>query len=315
MRRTFTSTNLVVPLVLLLLGTVFQSAITDGYDRAKSLFKDEEPPLYVSPSREPRTLDSPEPSASTLDPVQSGKEAPSPGPSATGAATVAGDGGNRQPAAREPDIAQGRYADGCPWDFWVVRTPPSELTVPPVVNGSPRLSYKDAADPDETRLRLSIQPRDSRPLVVEKVWIKIVDRKPVPGARQASLVALRGCPAHIPPLEVKGQASLDGGGDSVPVQTTGSQVFPQELRGAQTFHVALTVETRTCDCTWVPVVEWTLNGQTRQTPVRSDGAEFRTIPSQGYWRYTWKPRWVKGENGAMTKEWEKAPYAAEATGG
>ncbi|MFI6876106.1 hypothetical protein ACIBL6_22020 [Streptomyces sp. NPDC050400] len=284
--RNFVTTAIIAPVVvsLIVLG------LTGGFSWIGDQFKAKKPPVYVSGSRSPRVA------------VSTGPPKAQPSGSVwttppTGAPSAPG-----QSEAEAQGIRYLRSGYLCPWEAWVVTRPPSELEELPVLEDGtpdPRLvNDKTAGDPSATHLGIDIQPVDNRPLQVKELRIKVLERKAAPSADRATLVGLRNGQCGGGPEELLAYADLDGGADFATVRFAGGSRLPQELVGGRSLHIDLAVETRTCDCVWVPEIVWSKDGETKTTEFRIDGKEFRTIATLGLERRAWKQdlntrRWTR----------------------
>ncbi|MCD9195103.1 hypothetical protein [Streptomyces albireticuli] len=310
------STVVIGPIVVAVVGAVIGLAVTGGFSWVVDAVKGEDgpPPIYVSGSRSPRTVESRGPDPGT---TASGTAAPgTAGPSASGAAmsgpTAAPSADEEHARSKGLDVQRPLYL--CPWDARVVRTPPAELVEPPVRDrelDTSRVSSRNAGDPDRTTLTLHIQPEGSRPLVIREVRIKVIAREPVPAAGEATVLGLQAAGCGGEEETVTARADLDGGGRYARVVPTGELSFPVEITGGRTLAVDLTVATRRCDCSWVPEIVWAKDGEVRTTPwFDKGGLPFRTIPSAGYRRVAWKLLYANdvGNPGLTEDKWVPVPF-------
>ncbi|MFD5553718.1 hypothetical protein ACFWIA_07740 [Streptomyces sp. NPDC127068] len=179
----------------------------------------------------------------------------------------------------------------CPWEAWVVNRAPGDLgTVPAREDGSPDpevINDETAGDPGRTRFTIDIQPVDDRPLQIKELRIKVLERKAAPAADVATLVGLQvgGCGEN--PTTLKARADLDGGADFATVRFEGKGL-PQELVEGKGLSIGVTVETRACDCRWVPEIVWAKDGEVKETEFRIGGKDFRTLATDGLQRRAWK---------------------------
>ncbi|MGX2994942.1 hypothetical protein JNUCC64_11685 [Streptomyces sp. JNUCC 64] len=278
--RDFTSTYIVAPVVVLVLGIGIVAAFSWIGER----FDDEKPPLYVSGSHSPRNAvttrpGTPQPSASRETPAA--PDAPSRSASAERV---------DQSEAAEEGVQQFRGVYLCPWAAWVVARPPEDFSgAPGLEDGSPDpevINADTAGDPGVTHFVIDVQPVDDRPVQIKGLRIKVLERNPAPAADEATLVGLQtgGCGA---PEKADARADLDGGADFATVRFEG-EGLPRELTGGKSLSIGVTVETRTCDCRWVPEIVWAKDGEVKETEFRIDGEDFRTIATDGLPRRAWK---------------------------
>ncbi|MEU7103979.1 hypothetical protein ACFQ2B_34640 [Streptomyces stramineus] len=302
------ATTVIAPVVVAAAAAAIGLAITGGFSWVTGEVKGEEPPLYVSGSRAPRTVESPA-AAPSVNPPAAGEARAGSSPAPTGSHTPAD-----QEGARSEGVNVGRHMYQCPWNVWVVKTPPGELVNPPVKGrevDSSLVSSRNAGDPDKTLLTLTLQPQGSRPLVVKEIRIRVVKRHPVPPPGQATVLGLltAGCGGGL--ATVRAHADLDGGGQYARVVTTGGTAsIPWEITGGRTLEVDLTVSTRGCDCSWVPEIVWAKDGEVHTTQWLDDGLPFRTIPSAGYRRTAWKLHYADdpGDPGFSQDTWLPVPF-------
>lgn len=190
--HSFMATTVIAPIVVAAVAAAVGLGFTGGFSWVADMVKGEDPPIYVSGSRSPRTVESPRASPSPGN--VSAVEGPGTGTSSASVApSTSTDSVSPETAQAEGLNATRTQAYLCPWDVWVVKTRPSALVDPPVSGrevDSALVSYQSAGDPDETALYLSIQPQGSRPLVVKEVRIKVVERNPVPAPDEATVLGL-----------------------------------------------------------------------------------------------------------------------------
>ncbi|MEV5886719.1 hypothetical protein AB0L74_29215 [Streptomyces sp. NPDC052020] len=283
----FTATAIIAPVVVSVIGL----GIAGGFSWISDQFKEEKPPLYVSGSRSPRFAVSTKPGVQPSTSISS--PAPVSPPPAHGipSSSVTGRQAD-QSEAEAQGIQSLRNGYLCPWEAWVVNKPPSEFSNIPVLkdgNPDPEIINDDTAgDPTSTHLSIDIQPVDNRPLQVKELKIKILERKPAPTADEATLVGLQNGQCGGGPVELRAYADLDGGADFATVRFKGKEALPQELVGGRTLNIDLTVETRTCDCVWIPEIVWSKDGEVKTTEFRVNGKNFRTIASIGLERRAWQ---------------------------
>lgn len=299
------ATTVVAPIVVAVIAGALGLGVTGGFSWLAEKLAGEERPVHVSGTRLPRTVQSPEATPSGWVAKDAGGGSPSPS-----AAPSPSSNSVDQDAARSEGLSAGRGMYECPWDAWVVKTPPSELVDPPVsgreVNRS-LVSYRNAGDPDRTVLYLSIQPAGDRPLVVKEVRVKVIKRNPLPRTGEATVLGLltAGCGGAVD--EVEAHADLDGGGQYArAVLTGGTASLPWEITGGRTLDVKLTVSTQQCDCTWVPEITWVKDGEVHTTQWLEGDVPFRTIPSAGYRRSAWELKY-EGEPGFKEDTWLPIP--------
>ncbi|MEV8553824.1 hypothetical protein AB0L04_28935 [Streptomyces glaucescens] len=299
------ATTVIAPIVVAVVAGAVGLGVTGGFSWLAEKFEGEKQPIHVSGTRSPRVIQSP-----TAAPSTPAGEAGS-GSSATPATPSPSNDPVDQDAALGEGLNVGRSAYECPWDVWVVKTPPSELVDPPVsgreVNRS-LVSYRNAGDPDRTVLSMLIQPEDDRPLVIKEVRVKVIERKQPPGMDEATVLGLltAGCGGGVD--QVRAHADLDGGGQYARVVlTSGTATLPWEITDGRMLEVQLTVSTRRCDCTWVPEIIWAKDGKVHTTQWLQEGAPFRTIPSAGYQRIAWELKY-EGQPGIEEDTWQPLPF-------
>lgn len=274
--RSFIATAIIAPVVVSLIGI----GLTGGFSWIGDQFKENKPPVYVSGSRSPRVGVSTKPPE--VQPSGSVWTTPPQGHSSA----------SGQSEAEAQGIRYSRSAYQCPWEAWVVTKPSNDFIELPVLeDGTPDpelINNKTTGDPGATHLSIDVQPVDNRPLQVKELRIKVLERKPAPGADRATLVGLQNGQCGGGPAELMAYADLDGGANFATVSFAGGGTLPQELVGGRTLNFELTVETRTCDCVWVPEIVWSKDGETKTTEFRIDGKDFRTISTTGLERRAWK---------------------------
>ncbi|WP_228031540.1 hypothetical protein, partial [Streptomyces phyllanthi] len=283
----FTATAIIAPVVVTVIGL----GVAGGFSWIGDQLKEDKPPIHVSGSRSPRVAVSTKPGAQPSATVSSSVPAtPSPEPHTSSSAADIDQAD--QSEAEAQGIQSLRDAYLCPWEAWVVNRPPSDFNEVPVVEGgSPDpeiINDETAGDPGTTHLLIDIQPVDSRPLQIKEIRIKILERTPAPTAEEATLVGLQNGQCGEPPATLDAYADLDGGADFATVTFDGGETLPQEIVDGRQLAVNLTVETRTCDCLWVPEIVWSKDGEVKTTEFRIDGKDFRTIATDGLERRAWQ---------------------------
>ncbi|WP_405957247.1 hypothetical protein [Streptomyces phaeochromogenes] len=286
----FTATAIIAPVVVTAIGL----GIAGGFSWIGDQFKEDKPPLYVSGSRSPRIVVSTKPGAHPSDSISPSVPADaSLAPGASSSSSAVG-GEAEQSEAEDQGISYLPATDAylCPWQAWVVNRPPSDFDEIPVLeDGSPDpelINGDTAGDPANTHLAIYIQSADSRPLQVKELRIKILERKSAPAAGEATLVGLHNGQCGGGPSVLSAYADLDGGADFATVRFDHGGALPQELVGGRSLSINLTVETRTCDCVWVPEIVWAKDGEVKTTEFRIDGKDFRTIATIGLERRAWR---------------------------
>ncbi|MFD7546949.1 hypothetical protein [Streptomyces sp. NPDC059816] len=277
----FTSTFIVAPVVVLVIGL----GIVGAFSWIGKQFEEGKPPLYVSGSHSPKSVVTTPPGASPPSPSRAASPAP-------GARSSAAEGARAgQSEAGEEGIQYLRDVYLCPWEAWVVNRAPGDFgTVPAREDGSPDpevINNETAGDPGRTRFTIDVQPVDDRPLQIKELRIKVLERKAAPAADAATLVGLQAGGCGQNPTTLEARANLDGGADFATVRFEGKGL-PQELVEGKVLSIGITVETRTCDCRWVPEIVWAKDGEVKETEFRIDGKDFRTIATDGLQRRAWK---------------------------
>ncbi|MFF0446226.1 hypothetical protein ACFYT4_07395 [Streptomyces sp. NPDC004609] len=278
---------IVAPVLVMVIGL----GVVGGFSWIGDQFSEEKPPLYISGSLSPRiavtTKPGPQPSVSGSS---SASEADSPAPGDPPSSA-----GGRQVDQSEAETEGIRYLRNeylCPWQAWVVNRPPRDFSEIPVLeDGRPDpklINEETAGDPASTHLSIDVQPGDSRPLQIKELRIKVLGRKSAPAADKATLVGLQNGQCGGGTATLNAYADLDGGADFATVRFRGRDALPQELVGGRALTINLRVNTRTCDCVWVPEIVWSKDGEVKSTEFRIGGKAFRTIATLGLQRRAWQ---------------------------
>ncbi|MFJ3667225.1 hypothetical protein ACIPSE_12280 [Streptomyces sp. NPDC090106] len=283
----FTATAIIAPVVVSLIGL----GIAGGFSWIGEQFQEDKPPIYIVGSKSPRaavsTGPSEQPSDSSSPPTPT---SPSPVPEAPSPSASEELADQSEAEAQGIEYRPSAYL--CPWEAWVANRPPGDFTEIPVLEdnslNTELINDQNSGDPGSTHLVIDVTPVDSTPLMVKELRIKVLERNPAPGAEEATLIGLQNGQCGEGPAELSAYADLDGGADFATVSFTGSMGVPQELVDMRTLTIDLTVETRTCDCVWIPEIVWSKEGEVYTTEFRIDGKDFRTIATIGLERRAWQ---------------------------
>ncbi|MEV7971468.1 hypothetical protein AB0O34_36585 [Sphaerisporangium sp. NPDC088356] len=198
----------------------------------------------------------------------------------------------------------------CPWTVWTVLRSPEALGEPPATEiGAEPEEWKRnryTGDANYTRVVLMVSPSEGKTVRIEKVSLRILRRAPAPRTGEASVVALNNGQCGGEPETVTAHAVLDGDLPLVPVvpDKNSKEKFPQVV-GEGGLDIDIIAATAECDCTWVPEITWSMDGETRTTQYFHHGIPYRTIPAKKYHRFAWK---LKGKGAAGLYGWRPVRF-------
>ncbi|MEV1048135.1 helix-turn-helix domain-containing protein [Streptomyces sp. NPDC049916] len=246
-------------------------------------------PGASSSPKAPRGTPSEGPEASTPPGTGPRQVSPKPGTGPDGAAGAGpgSDSGTSSGSARTPFtwISDDQvWKHGCDHSYLLDRAP-SAVPPPPVeADAGAWATALGAVHADETGVRITVQGRDQRAVVLEALRIRVVERRsPAPGQvyRMSS-----GCGGSLTPrmfdvdLDVPRPVahSVPGNDSGVPIEAI---AFPYRVSSSDPEILLVTGRTVGCDCDWFAELTWSSGGRSGTVRVDDDGRPFRTSGSRG----------------------------------
>ncbi|MFH9609551.1 helix-turn-helix domain-containing protein [Streptomyces sp. NPDC017448] len=233
----------------------------------------------------PRAAPSPPPSGTpsgggTASPALSGTETRD----QAGSAPVGG------PAGPPPGPAAGRapftwtgedhvWKNGCDHAYRLDRAPGAVPPPPAEADAAPWAAALGAVHAGETGVRITVQGRDERAVVLESLRIRVVERRPVAGGRVYRMSS--GCGGSLTPrmfdvdLDAPRPAArpVAGNDSGEPVAAV---AFPYRVSVTEPEVFLITGRTVGCDCDWFAELGWSSGGRSGTVRVDDGGRPFRT---------------------------------------
>ncbi|MET9771757.1 helix-turn-helix domain-containing protein [Streptomyces sp. NPDC006415] len=314
-------------------AAVLVLALVAAFGRPWSSGPERRPAVAQQPSGPP--ADAPEPSAS----LTPGKpQAPASGsrdgtPSGSTRPTTSPGGGPRDetlPRASGPSSASeaGRapftwtgddhvWKNGCDHAYLVDRAPAAVPPPPVEADAAPWAGALGAVHAGETGVRITLQGRDERAVVLESLRIRVVERRsPAPGRvyRMSS-----GCGGSLTPrmfdvdLDVPRPVarSVAGNDSGEPIEAV---AFPYRVSVTDPEVFLITGRTAGCDCDWFAELSWSSGGRSGTVRIDDGGRPFRSsgVGGRPVLEYdTADRRWVSAEPGGEAGADGEAETAGE----
>ncbi|MGW6721523.1 helix-turn-helix domain-containing protein [Streptomyces sp. NPDC054995] len=315
-------------------AAVLVLALVAAFGRPWSSGPERRPAVAQQPSGPP--ADAPEPSASLTPGKPQGTASGSRDgtPSGSPRPTTSPGGGPRDeslPRASGPSSASeaGRapftwtgddhvWKNGCDHAYLVDRAPAAVPPPPVEADAAPWAGALGAVHAGETGVRITLQGRDERAVVLESLRIRVVERRsPAPGRvyRMSS-----GCGGSLTPrmFDVDLDAprpvarSVAGNDSGEPIEAV---AFPYRVSVTDPEVFLITGRTAGCDCDWFAELSWSSGGRSGTVRIDDGGRPFRTsgVGGRPVLDYdTADRRWVSAEPGGETGADGEAETAGEA---
>ncbi|WP_267882450.1 MULTISPECIES: helix-turn-helix domain-containing protein [Streptomyces] len=286
-----------------------------GPDRGRSPAQWPGPPPVESPA--PSRSGSPAAAAPPATPRTAPSRTPSDGGTGSAAPPGAGTRGRAGAGAAAPSAgpAAGRapftwtgdahvWKNGCDHAYRVDRAPDAVPPPPVEADAAPWASALGAVHAGETGVRITVQGRDDRAVVLESLRIRVVERRPVGAGRIYRMSS--GCGGSLTPrmFDVDLDAPrpvarpLAGNDSGEPVAAV---AFPYRVSVTDPEVFLITGRTVGCDCDWFAELGWSGGGQSGTVRLDDGGRPFRTggVRGRQVLDYdTTARRWVAAESGA-----------------
>ncbi|TQO34520.1 helix-turn-helix protein [Streptomyces cavourensis] len=173
---------------------------------------------------------------------------------------------------------------GCGHSYLVARPP---ITVPPPpaeADAEGWAAALGAVHAGETEVRITLQGRDERAVVLEALRIRVVERRAPADGRVHRMSS--GCGGALTPRTF--DVDLDRErpvARSVPGNDTGEPIpavsFPYRVSASDPEVLLITARAARCDCDWVAELRWSGGGRSGTVRIDDGGRPFRTSGAPG----------------------------------
>lgn len=173
---------------------------------------------------------------------------------------------------------------GCGHSYLVAR-PPAAVPPPPAeADAKGWAAALGAVHAGETGVRITLQGRDERAVVLEALRIRVVERRAPADGRVHRMSS--GCGGALTPrtfdVDLDRQRPV---ARSVPGNDTGEPIpavsFPYRVSAADPEVLLVTARAARCDCDWVAELRWSGGGRSGTVRIDDDGRPFRTSGAPG----------------------------------
>ncbi|MEV7271640.1 helix-turn-helix domain-containing protein [Streptomyces bacillaris] len=173
---------------------------------------------------------------------------------------------------------------GCGHSYLVAR-PPAAVPPPPAeADAEGWAAALGAVHAGETGVRITLQGRDERAVVLEALRIRVVERRAPADGRVHRMSS--GCGGALTPRTF--DVDLDRErpvARSVPGNDTGEPIpavsFPYRVSASDPEVLLVTARAARCDCDWVAELRWSGGGRSGTVRIDDDGRPFRTSGAPG----------------------------------
>ncbi|RKN03226.1 helix-turn-helix domain-containing protein [Streptomyces radicis] len=176
------------------------------------------------------------------------------------------------------------WQSGCSHRY-VVDRPADEVPSPPVQQDAREWAEPlGAVHGGETRVRVTVQGRDSAAVVLEALRVRVVERAaPAPGN---AFSMSPGCGGSLSPRRFDVDLDADrplalsrpGGDEGGEIPAV---ALPYAVSVSEPEVLLVTARTVACDCSWYLELEWSSQGRSGTVRVDDDGRPFRTSGVEG----------------------------------
>ncbi|MFB8142728.1 transcriptional regulator, partial [Streptomyces parvus] len=207
------------------------------------------------------------------------------------------------------------WKNGCGHSYLLDRAPAAVPPPPVQADAASWAGALGAVHAGETGVRITLQGRDERAVVLESLRIRVVERgSPAPGRvyRMSS-----GCGGSLTPrmFDVDLDASrpvarsVAGNDSGEPIEAV---AFPYRVSVTDPEVFLITGRTVGCDCSWVAELTWSSGGRSGTVRIDDGGRPFRTSGVRGHSVLDYDTSTGRWESAADAAEAAEAPGAAEA---
>ncbi|OEV21629.1 DNA-binding protein, partial [Streptomyces nanshensis] len=173
---------------------------------------------------------------------------------------------------------------GCGHSYLVAR-PPTTVPPPPAeADAEGWAAALGAVHAGETEVRITLQGRDERAVVLEALRIRVVERRAPADGRVHRMSS--GCGGALTPRTF--DVDLDRErpvARSVPGNDTGEPIpavsFPYRVSASDPEVLLITARAARCDCDWVAELRWSGGGRSGTVRIDDGGRPFRTSGAPG----------------------------------
>ncbi|WP_430477402.1 helix-turn-helix domain-containing protein [Streptomyces sp. P11-1] len=173
---------------------------------------------------------------------------------------------------------------GCGHSYLVAR-PPAAVPPPPAeADAEGWAAALGAVHAGETEVRITLQGRDERAVVLEALRIRVVERRAPADGRVHRMSS--GCGGALTPRTF--DVDLDRErpvARSVPGNDTGEPIpavsFPYRVSASDPEVLLVTARAARCDCDWVAELRWSGGGRSGTVRIDDGGRPFRTSGAPG----------------------------------
>ncbi|MFC9153046.1 transcriptional regulator, partial [Streptomyces bacillaris] len=168
---------------------------------------------------------------------------------------------------------------------YLVARPPAAVPPPPAeADAEGWAAALGAVHAGETGVRITLQGRDERAVVLEALRIRVVERRAPADGRVHRMSS--GCGGALTPRTF--DVDLDRErpvARSVPGNDTGEPIpavsFPYRVSASDPEVLLVTARAARCDCDWVAELRWSGGGRSGTVRIDDDGRPFRTSGAPG----------------------------------
>lgn len=199
------------------------------------------------------------------------------------------------PSAASPGPGAGRvpftwtgedhvWKNGCDHAYLLDRAPAAVPPPPVQADAASWAGALGAVHAGETGVRITLQGRDERTVVLESLRIRVVERRAAAKGRVYRMSS--GCGGSLTPrmfdvdLDVPRPVarSVAGNDSGEPIEAV---AFPYSVSATDPEVFLITGRTVGCDCAWVAELTWSSGGRSGTVRIDDDGRPFRTSGVRG----------------------------------
>ncbi|WP_258044311.1 hypothetical protein [Streptomyces sp. SM11] len=176
------------------------------------------------------------------------------------------------------------WKNGCGHSYLVDRAPAAVPPPPVEADAAPWAGALGAVHAGETGVRITLQGRDERAVVLESLRIRVVERRPPAKGRVYRMSS--GCGGALTPrmfdvdLDVPRPVarSVAGNDSGEPIEAV---AFPYSVSVTDPEVLLITGRTVGCDCDWFAELAWSSGGRSGTVRIDDGGRPFRTSGVRG----------------------------------
>ncbi|MFF0335127.1 helix-turn-helix domain-containing protein [Streptomyces fimicarius] len=199
------------------------------------------------------------------------------------------------PSAASPGPGAGRvpftwtgddhvWKNGCDHAYLLDRAPAAVPPPPVQADAASWAGALGAVHAGETGVRITLQGRDERTVVLESLRIRVVERRAAAKGRVYRMSS--GCGGSLTPrmfdvdLDVPRPVarSVAGNDSGEPIEAV---AFPYSVSATDPEVFLITGRTVGCDCAWIAELTWSSGGRSGTVRIDDDGRPFRTSGVRG----------------------------------